>query len=52
MFLLYEMKTLWYSLKKNKFSFYFIVYTPMRVSGVITNVTKQNMNIMASTFSA
>ena len=25
-----------------KFSFYFIVYTPMRVSDVITNVTKQN----------
>ena len=39
-------------LKKSKFSFYFIVYTPMRVSHVITNVTKQNMNVMASTFSA
>ena len=45
-------KFLWYSLKKSKFSFYFIVYTPMRVSDVITNVTKQNMNVMASTLSA
>ena len=43
---------LWYSLKKSKFSFYFIVYTPMRVSDVINNVTKQNMNAMASTLSA
>ena len=34
---------LWYLLKKSKFSFYFIVYTPMRVSDIITNVTKQNM---------
>ena len=34
------------------FSFYFIVYTTMRTSDVITNVTKQNMNIMASRFSA
>ena len=25
---------------------------PMRVSDVITNVTKQNMNVMASTLSA
>ena len=38
--------------KEYFFSFYFIVYTPMRVSDVITNVTKQNMNVMASTFSA
>ena len=37
--------------KKSKFS-YFIVYTPMRVSDVITNVTKQNMNVMATTLSA
>ena len=33
-------------------SFYFIVYRPMCVSDVIYNVTEQNMNIMASTFSA
>ena len=39
---------LWYSLKKSKFSFYFIVYTTMRASDVITNVIKQNMNVMAS----
>ena len=45
-------KFLWYSLKKSKLSFYFIVCTPMRVSDVITNVTKQNMNVMASTLSA
>ena len=45
-------KFLWYSLKKSKFSFYFIVYKPMRVSDVISNVTKQNMNVMAPTFSA
>ena len=42
-------KCLWYSLKKSKFSFYFIVYTSMRVSDVISNVTKQNMKVMAST---
>ena len=40
---------LWFSLKKSKFSFYFIVYTPMRVSDVINIVTKQNMNVMAPT---
>ena len=40
------------SLKKSKFYFYFIVYTPMRVSDVINNVTKQTMNIMALTLSA
>ena len=45
-------KFLWYSLKKSKFSFYFIVYMPMCVSDVITNVTKQNMNVMALTLSA
>ena len=45
-------KFLWYSLKKSKFSFYFIIYMPMRISDIITNVTKQNMNIMALTFSA
>ena len=38
--------------EKSKFSFYFIVYTSMRVSDVITNVTKQNMNVMASMLSA
>ena len=43
---------LWYSLKKSKFSFYVFVYTPMRVSDVINNVTKQNMNVMALTLSA
>ena len=42
-------KFLWNSLKKSKFSFYFIVYTPMRVSDVITNVTKQNLIVMVST---
>ena len=47
MFLLHEMKILWYSQKKSKFSFYFIVYRPMRVSDVISNVTKHNMNVMA-----
>ena len=44
-------KKLWYSLKKSKFSFYVIVHRPMRVSDVITNVTKQSMNVMTSTFS-
>ena len=34
------MKIVMYSLKKSKFSFYFIVYTTMRASDVITNVTK------------
>ena len=37
-------KFLWY--------FYFIVHMSMCVSDVISNVTKQNMNIMASTLSA
>ena len=41
-----------YSWKKRKCSFYVIVYTPMRVSDVITYVTKQNMNVRALTFSA
>ena len=36
--------------KKSKFSFYFIVYTPMHVSDIITNVTKQNMNIFLKVF--
>ena len=45
-------KFLWYSLKKSKFSFYFNVYTSMCVSEVISNVTKQNMIVMASTLSA
>ena len=36
--------------EKSKFSFYFIVYMPMRASDVISIVTKQNMNVMASTF--
>ena len=31
--------------------FYFIVYTQMGASDVITNVIKQNMNAMASMFS-
>ena len=52
MFSLHEMKFLWYSLKKNKFSFYFIVYMSMRISDVISNVTTQNMNVTASTLSA
>ena len=38
--------------EKSKFSFYFIVYMPMRASDAINNVTKQNMNVMASTLSA
>ena len=38
--------------EKSKFSFYFIVHTSMRVSDVISNVTKQNMNVMALTLSA
>ena len=29
--------------KKSKFSFYFIVYTPMRAPDVITNIAKQNV---------
>ena len=37
-----------YSLKESKFSFYFIVYTPVRACGVITNVSKQNMTAIAS----
>ena len=37
---------------EKEYFFYFIVYIPMRASDVITNVTKQNMNIMASPFSA
>ena len=32
---------LWYSLKKSKFSLFFFVYTPMRVSDVINNVDAQ-----------
>ena len=43
---------LWYSQKKSKFSFYFIVYMTMHASDVITNITKQNMNVMVSTYSA
>ena len=35
--------------KERKFSFCFIVYTPMCT---ITYITKQSMNVMASTFSA
>ena len=45
-------KCFWCSLKKSKFSFYFIVHTSMRVSEVINNVTKHNKNVMASTLSA
>ena len=37
----------WYSLKNSIFSFYCSVYTPMRASDATTNVTKQNMNVMA-----
>ena len=37
---------------QSKFSFYFIVHTLMRTSDVITNVAKQNMNVMSSMFSA
>ena len=43
---------LWYSLKKSKFSFYFIVYMPMHTSDIINNVIKQNIKVLASTFSA
>ena len=53
MFSLHEMKIFMiYTEKEYIFFFYFIVYTPMRVSDVITNVTKQNMNVTASTLSA
>ena len=38
--------------KKSKFSLYFIVYTSMRVSDIINNVTKHNKNVMASMPSA
>ena len=38
--------------QKSKFSFYFIVYTPMCASDFITNITKQNMNVMGSMSSA
>ena len=51
-FITRDEKFLWYSLKKSKFSFHFIVYTTMRVSDVINNVTKQTMNVKASTLSA
>ena len=33
--------------EKEQLFFYLIVYTTMRASDVITNVTKQNMNVMA-----
>ena len=33
--------------EKEQIFFYLIVYTTMRASDVITNVTKQNMNVMA-----
>ena len=33
--------------EKEQIFFYLIVYTPMRSSDVITNVTKQNVNVMA-----
>ena len=45
-------KFLWYSLNKRKFSFYLIVYAAVRASDVITIITKQNMNVLASMFSA
>ena len=45
-------KFLWYSHKKSKCSFDFLVYTSMHVSDVITNITKQNINVMASSFSS
>ena len=48
-FIIQDENFLWYSLKKSKFSFDFIVYRPMRVSDVISNVTKQNMNVIVST---
>ena len=36
-----------------KFSYYFIAYTPLRASDVvIISVAKQNMNVMESMFSA
>ena len=37
--------------EKEQIFFYLIVYMPMRTSDVITNVTKQNMNVRAYTFS-
>ena len=50
-FITRDKNVLWYSLKKSKFSFSFFVYMPMRVFDIINNVTKQNMNVMASTLS-
>ena len=38
--------------KRVNFHFILLFTAPMRVSDVITDVTKQNMNVMASTFSA
>ena len=49
MYLLHEMKI--FMVFTEKEYFYFIVYTPMCVSDVITDVTKQNMNVKASTLS-
>ena len=48
---------LWYSLKKSKFSFYFIVYTTMHASDIISNATKQkherhSVDIQCLTWSA
>ena len=37
--------------KKSKFSFYFIVYTPMCAFDVINYIAKLNMNVMALMFS-
>ena len=48
---IHEMKIFLYSLKKSKFSFYFIVYTPMRASDVINYITKLNTNVMVTAFS-
>ena len=47
MFSLHEMKIVIVFTGKEQIFFYLIVYTPMRTSDVITNVTKQNMNVMA-----
>ena len=53
MFSICEMKIFMvFSEKEKFFLFYLFVYMPMLASDVKTNVAKQNMNVMVSTFSA
>ena len=52
MFSLHKMKIFMaFTEKEYFFFFFFIVYMSMRTSDIITNVTKQNMNVMVSIFS-